>query len=73
MHGSAYEGDVTVLNCGALQLNLKGYDGDRVVPNVVRVDFVTNETHRKRIWSGNAAARILLIDVDNTRMGPKKD
>ena len=29
----------TALDGGALQIDLKGYEGDRVIPHVVRLDF----------------------------------
>ncbi len=50
-----YEGDLTVLDGGALQLELKGYEGDRVVPLVMRVDFEKDGTLRQRVWSTNSA------------------
>ena len=49
--GGVYEGDLTVLDGGALQLDLKGYEGDRVVPHVVRFDFEKDGTLRHRVWS----------------------
>ena len=33
--GGVYEGDIAVLEGGALQLDLKGYEGDKVIPLVV--------------------------------------
>jgi len=49
--GGVYEGDLTVLDGGALQFDLKGYEGDRVVPHVVRFDFEEVGTVRYRVWS----------------------
>ena len=42
--GGVYEGDITVLDGGALLLDLKGYEGDRVVPHGVRFDFEKDGT-----------------------------
>ena len=49
--GGVYEGDVTVLDGGALQLDLKGDEGEQVVRYVVRFDFEKDGTLHHRIWS----------------------
>ena len=71
-HGGVYEGDVTVLD-GALQLDLKGYEGGRVVPYVVRLDFEKDGTLRHRVWFLPGTERTLLLDVHHKEMKPKKD
>ncbi len=61
--GGVYEGDVTVLDGGAVQLDLKGFEGDRVVPYAVRFDFEPDGTLRQRVWSLDGAGRTLRLDV----------
>ena len=65
--GGVYEGDVTVLEGGALQLDLKGYEGDRVVPYVVRIDFEADGTLRQRVWSGGSTDREPTLDTRHAR------
>ncbi len=64
--GGVYEGDVAVLDGGSLQLDLKGYEGHRVVPYVVRLDFEKDGTKRHRVWSVDGAERTPLLDVHHT-------
>jgi hypothetical protein len=71
--GGVYEGDLTVLEGGALQLDLKGYEGDRVVPHVVRFDFEQDGTLRHRVWSLKGTERTLMLDVHHKKLEPKKD
>lgn len=71
--GGVYEGDVTVLDGGALQFDLKGYEGDRVVPHVVRFDFERDGSLRHRVWSLEGIERTLMLDVHHTELEPKKD
>jgi hypothetical protein len=61
--GGVYEGDLAVLEGGSLQLDLKGYEGDRVVPLVVRFDFETDGTLHHRVWSLDGAERTLMLDA----------
>ncbi|NOT32205.1 MAG: hypothetical protein HOP15_17300 [Planctomycetes bacterium] len=71
--GGVYEGDLTVLDGGALQLDLRGYEGDRVVPHIVRFDFEQDGTLRDRVWSLEGAERTLMLDVHHQRLEPKND
>ena len=71
--GGVYEGDLTVLDGGALQLDLKGYEGDRVVPHVVRFDFEQDKTLRHRVWSLQGTERTLTLDVHHKKLEPKRD
>lgn len=71
--GGVYEGDVTVVEGGALELHLKGYEGDRVVSHVVRFDFEGDGTLRNRIWSLAGTQRALLLDVHHAQLAPTKD
>lgn len=71
--GGVYEGDLTVLEGGALQLDLNGYEGDRVVPLVVRLDVEPGGALRQRVWSVQGTERTLLLDVRHTKREPKTD
>jgi hypothetical protein len=62
-HGGVYEGDVTVLDGGALQLDLQGHEGDRVVRRRVRLDFEPDGTLRQRDWSLGGAEPELMRDL----------
>jgi len=55
-----------VLEGGALQFDLKGYEGERVVPYVVRFDFEMDGTLHHRVWSLDGAERTLILDVHHT-------
>lgn len=72
-----YEGDLTVLDGGALQFDLKGYEGERVVPLVVRFDFEKNGTLHQRAWSSDAASggseRTLKLDARHTASAMSKN
>ena len=70
--GGVYEGDVTVLEGGALQLDLKGYECDRVVSHVVRLDFEPDGTLRQRVWSLEGTERTLMLDVHHRKVEPKE-
>lgn len=69
--GGVYEGDVTVLEGGALQLDLRAYEGDRVVPHVVRFDFEPDGILRHRVWSLEGTERTLMLDVHHKQLEPK--
>ena len=71
--GCVYEGDLTVLDGGELQLEMKGYEGDRVVSHVVRFDFEKDETLRQRVWSLKGTERTLMLDVHHKKLEPKRD
>lgn len=71
--GGVYEGDLTVLEGGALQLDLKGYEGDRVDRHVVRLDFEKDGTLRYRVWSLQGPERKLVLDVHHKKFKLKKD
>ena len=71
--GGVYEVDLTVLDAGALQLDLKGYEDDRGVPHVVRFDFERDWTLRHRVWSLKGPEHTLLLDVHHKQLEPKRD
>lgn len=71
--GGVYEGDLTVLEGGALRLDLKGYEGDRVVPHVVRFGFETDGTLRNRVWFLEGSERTLMLDMHHERLAPRNE
>lgn len=71
--GAVHEGELTVLAGGALQLDLMGYEGDRVVPFVVRLDFEEDGALRDRVWTLQGGARTLVLDARQAELGPKRD
>lgn len=66
--GGVYEGGLTVLDGGALQLDLKAYEDDRIVPHVVRFDFEQGGILRHRVWSLNGTERTLMLDVHHEEL-----
>ncbi len=69
--GGVYEGDVIALADGALELDLKGYEGDRTVSRTVSFDFEKEGTLRQRVWSVEDPERRLLLDVRHKEIQPK--
>jgi len=67
--GGVYEGDITVVDGGALEVDLKGYERDRAVSRVVRVDFEKDGNVRSRVWSVKGDERTLLLDVRYEKLG----
>ena len=66
--GGVYEGDVAALDGGALQLDLKGHEGERGVQHVVRFDLEKDGTLRHRIWSLKGKERMLMLDVHQKKI-----
>jgi hypothetical protein len=71
--GGVHEGDLTVLEGGAVELDSRGYEGDVVVPRAVRFDLEKGGTLRARVWSLAGTERTLLLDVHHEEVEPKKD
>jgi hypothetical protein len=71
--GGVYEGGLTVLEGGALQLDLKGYEGDRVFPYAARFDFENDGTLRHRVWSLEGPERTLMLDARHEQLEPQQD
>ncbi len=65
-HGGVYEGTWAV-DGEALQLDLKGYEGDKVVPHAVRIDLEKNGTLRSQVCTINGAEKKVLFDVRHKR------
>jgi hypothetical protein len=61
--GGVYEGDVSVLDGGALQLDLLGHGRDGVAALVVRFDLEPDATLRQRVWSRADAQREPFLDA----------
>ncbi len=70
--GGVYEGDMRVLDGGALQVDLKRYEGERAVSHVVRVDFGKDGMVRSRVWSVKGNERALMLDTQNKKIEAKK-
>ncbi len=70
--GGVYEGDLTVLDGGAVLFDLKGYEDDRVVAYGVRWDFEKDGALHNRVWAVEGAARTLMLDVRHRKLEPKK-
>ncbi|MCC6677316.1 MAG: hypothetical protein IT436_09240 [Phycisphaerales bacterium] len=68
--GVVYEGEITVLEGGALHAELKGYEGNRVVVLVARINFERDGTLRQQVWSTDGADRTLLLDVHHEPIHP---
>ena len=71
--GGVYEGDITVRDGGALELDVKGYEGGREVRHVVRFDFEKDGTLRQRVWSLKGTERTPTLDIHHKKLQPKKD
>ncbi|MBS0198176.1 MAG: hypothetical protein JSR77_15590 [Planctomycetes bacterium] len=67
--GGVYEGEVTVVDGGSLQMDLKGSEGGGSVQRVVRLDFEQDGTLRDRVWSIDGAERTLMLDVHHSKIG----
>lgn len=71
--GGVYEGGVSVVEGGSLQLDFKGYEGDRAVERSMRVDFEKDGTLRGRLWSVDGVERTLVLDARHTTLAPTRD
>jgi hypothetical protein len=73
--GGVYEGDLIALEGGggALKFDLEGYEGDRVVQHVVRLDFEKAAGPRVQVWSIKGADRTLMLDARHEKLEPNKD
>jgi hypothetical protein len=69
--GGVYEGNLTVVDGGALEAQLTGYERDQVVSYVARVDFEKDGTLRFQAWSLKGTERSLMLDVRQRKLDPK--
>ena len=70
--GGVYEGDVTALAGGGIQIDMKGYEADAEARYVVRVDYEKDGAVRERVWLANGAGRTLLRDVHRRQIDVKE-
>ncbi len=69
--GGVYEGNIKVLDAGALQLDLTCQESGHVVPRVPRVmrlDLEKDDTVRHRLWSLDGADRTLVLDTHHRKL-----
>ena len=71
--GGVYEGELTVRDEGALQLDLTFYEGQRGVPHVAQFDLEDEGRLRTRAWSLDGGARTLVLDVAHERLEPRRN
>ncbi len=55
------------------EARLKGYEGERAIPYVVRLDFEKDWAVRQRIWSLDGTERGLLLEVCHTALESQND
>lgn len=68
--GGVYEGDVTLLPDGALQSELRGFEGDQETGLIVRLGFEDGGTLRGRVWAVAGDDRTLSLDVRYGKLAP---
>jgi hypothetical protein len=71
--GGVYEGDLSVLDGGALQVELNGNEGDEIVLQIARFDLENDGNLRHRAWSIEGTKRTLVLDVQHTNREPNDD
>lgn len=70
--GGVHEGDLTVQDSGALQLDLESHEGDQVVEQVMRFQFEEDGSLRHRIGSVDGAEDTPLLDVHHRKVQHRK-
>ena len=70
--GGVYRGEATSVGDGALQFDLDGWEGDRVVRCVARLDVEPDGAVRQHVWSLQGSQRTVLLDVRHRRRDPAK-
>lgn len=71
--GGVYEGDVRVLDGGALQCDLTGSEPDGTVQLVVRLDFDGGNSLRQRVWSTRDGQQTLVLDIHHRKPSPESE
>ena len=66
--GGVYEGSVAALEGGGLQMELRGFEGDRESQHVVHLEVEQSGRLRQRIWSMDGAQRTLMFDIAHTKL-----
>ena len=67
--GGVAEGEVSVLEGGALQANLKSYEGNEVTRIAMRFDFPQDGSLRERVWTVAGTERTLKSDTHFKSLG----
>ncbi|MBL9078390.1 MAG: hypothetical protein JNL08_12845 [Planctomycetes bacterium] len=68
--GGVFDGDVAAAVAGALQLDLRGHEGDRAVAREVRLEVAADGTLHHRVWSLQGDQRTLLTENRHARRDP---
>lgn len=71
--GGVYEGEVTLLPGGSLQSDLRGYEGDREIRHIARLDVEEDGALRERLWIVDGADRRLIHDVRRDRVASDRE
>lgn len=61
--GGIYEGQVTIIEGGSLKFDLRGYEGENIIPYVAEIDFNKDGSVRSRVWSRRDTEQKLQYDV----------
>lgn len=67
--GCVYEGRLTALTGGGMELDLKGFEGDLTTTNVVRMEVEPDGRLHERAWTVEGGERTLVRDVFHTAAG----
>jgi hypothetical protein len=71
--GGVFEGDISVIEGGDLQVELTGHEGDQAVPHLVRFGLEKGGTLRIRAWSLKGTERTLTLDIQARKLEPAGD
>ncbi len=71
--GAVEEGELKVIENGAIEFDLSRFEGDRAARLVRRIDFEQDGVLRERIWSVDGGARTLMVDAHHRKIEPAKD
>jgi hypothetical protein len=71
--GGVFEGDLTILEGGALHVEVKGHRADETLQHVLRCDFENDGTLRQRLWSLDGAKHTLMLDVHHRKLPPAQE
>lgn len=69
--GGVYEGDLIVIAGGGLEIELSGFEDEKPVSQVVRLDLEQDGTLRNRVWSLEGAERALRQDIRYRMITPE--
>lgn len=69
--GGVYEGDLALVDGGALETVLNGFEFERDIQILVRIEHEQDGSLRHRAWSVESAGRALMLDVRYRKVQPK--